>query len=41
MQQAGFQNTAGMADAFGLAGGGTGMEGMPTPTTYAGGIKGY
>ena len=41
MQQAGFQNTAGMADAFGLAGGGTGMEGMPTPTTYAGGIQGY
>jgi len=41
MQQAGFQNTAGMADAFGLAGGGTGMEGMPMPTTYAGGIQGY
>ena len=41
MQQAGFENTAGMADAFGLAGGGTGMEGMPTPTTYAGGIQGY
>jgi hypothetical protein len=41
MQQAGFQNTAGMADAFGLAGGGTGMEGMPAPTTYAGGIQGY
>jgi hypothetical protein len=41
MQQAGFQNTAGMADAFGLAGGGTGMEGMPTPTTYVGGIQGY
>ena len=41
MQQAAFQNTAGMADAFGLAGGGTGMEGMPTPTTYAGGIQGY
>ena len=41
MQQSAFQNTAGMADAFGLAGGGTGMEGMPTPTTYAGGIQGY
>ena len=41
MQQAGFQNTAGMDDAFGLAGGGTGMEGIPTPTTYAGGIQGY
>ena len=41
MQQAGFQNTAGMADAFGLAGGGTGMEGMPMPATYAGGIQGY
>jgi hypothetical protein len=41
MQQAGFQNTAGMAGAFGLAGGETGMEGMPTPTTYAGGIQGY
>jgi len=41
MQQAGFQNTADTASAFGLAGGGTGMEGMPTPTTYAGGIQGY
>jgi len=41
MQQAGFQNTAGMADAFGLVGGGTGMEGMPMPTTYAGGFQGY
>ena len=41
MQQAGFQNTADMSSAFGLAGGGTGMEGMPTPTTYAGGIQGY
>ena len=41
MQQAGFQNTADTASAFGLAGGGTGMEGMPTPTTYAGGVQGY
>ena len=41
MQQAGFQNTADMASAFGLAGGGTGMEGMPAPTTYAGGVQGY
>ena len=41
MQQASFQNTAGMADEFGLAGGGTGMGGMPAPTTYAGGVQGY
>jgi len=41
MQQAGFQNTADTASAFGLAGGGTGMEGMPAPTTYAGGVQGY
>lgn len=41
MQQAGFQNIADTASAFGVAGGGTGMEGMPTPTTYAGGVQGY
>jgi len=42
MQQSAFQNTANAASAFGMAGGGgTGMEGMPAPTTYAGGIQGY
>jgi hypothetical protein len=40
MQEAAFQNTANAASAFGL-GGGTGMEGMPAPTTYAGGVRGY
>lgn len=40
MQEAAFQNTANAASAFGL-GGGTGMEGMPAPTEYAGGIRGY
>lgn len=42
MQQASFQNTADAAGAFGMSGGGmTGMEGMPAPTTYAGGVSGY
>ncbi len=42
MQQSAFQNTANAASAFGMAGGGgTGMEGVPTPTTYAGGVQGY
>jgi len=41
MQRAAFQGTSDAASAFGLAGGGTGMEGMPAPTTYAGGIQGY
>lgn len=42
MQQAAFQGTSDAASAFGLAGGGgTGVEGMPVPTTYAGGIQGY
>ena len=45
MQEAAFQNTAGTAGAFGLAGGGMSqqdiMGGMPAPTTYAGGVRGY
>ncbi len=44
MQQAGFQNTAGMAGAFGLASPSSQqdiMGGMPAPTTYAGGVQGY
>tara|TARA_R110000787_G_scaffold12816_3_gene41017 strand:- start:1550 stop:2566 length:1017 start_codon:yes stop_codon:yes gene_type:complete len=39
MQEASFQNTADMARAFGV-GGGTG-GGMPEPTTYANGVRGY
>ena len=45
MQEAAFRNTAGTAGAFGLAGGGMSqqdiMGGMPAPTTYAGGVRGY
>lgn len=42
MQQAAFANTGQAAGAFGLPGGGmTGMEGMPAPTQFAGGIQGY
>jgi hypothetical protein len=45
MQEAAFQNTAGTAGAFGLAGGGMSQQditgGMPAPTTYAGGVRGY
>jgi len=42
MQQAAFANTGQAAAAFGLPGGGmTGMEGMPAPTQFAGGIQGY
>ena len=44
MQQAAFQNTAGMAGAFGLASPSSQqdvMGGMPAPTTYAGGVQGY
>jgi len=41
MQQAAFGNTASAAGAFGMGGGGTGMEGVPAPTEYAGGIQGY
>tara|TARA_R110000803_G_scaffold133680_1_gene200810 strand:- start:1134 stop:1823 length:690 start_codon:yes stop_codon:yes gene_type:complete len=40
MQALSFGNTAKMSGAFGL-GGGTGMEGVPTPTQFAGGISGY
>ena len=42
MQQAAFANTGQAANAFGVAGGGmTGMEGMPAPQTFAGGVQGY
>ena len=45
MQEAAFRNTAGTAGAFGLAGGDMSqsdiMGGMPAPTTYAGGVRGY
>jgi hypothetical protein len=42
MQQASFQNTGQAANAFGMAGGGmTGMEGMPQPQQFAGGVSGY
>ena len=42
MQQASFANTGQAAGAFGLPGGGmTGMEGMPAPTQFAGGVQGY
>lgn len=45
MQEAAFRNTANTAGAFGLAGGDMSqsdlMGGMPAPTTYAGGVRGY
>ena len=45
MQEAAFQGTAQAAGAFGLPGGGMSMQdisgGMPAPTTYAGGVRGY
>ena len=45
MQEAAFRNTAGTAGAFGLSGGDMSqsdiMGGMPAPTTYAGGVRGY
>lgn len=42
MQMASMQGTSSAAGAFGLPGGGmTGMEGMPTPQTFAGGVQGY
>ena len=44
MQQAGFQNTANMAGAFGMAAPTSQqdiMGGMPAPTQYAGGVSGY
>ena len=44
MQQAAFQNTADTASAFGLAAPTSQqdiMGGMPAPTTYAGGVRGY
>ena len=41
-QLASMQNTGQAASAFGTAGGGmTGMEGMPTPVQFAGGVTGY
>ena len=45
LQEAAFQGTAQAAGAFGLPGGGMSqqdiMGGMPAPTTYAGGVRGY
>ena len=44
MQQAGFQNTADVASAFGMATPAQQtdiMGGMPAPTEYAGGVQGY
>jgi hypothetical protein len=45
MQEAAFQSTAQTAGAFGVPGGDMSMQdisgGMPTPTTYAGGVRGY
>ena len=45
LQEAALQGTAQAAGAFGLPGGGMSMEdisgGMPAPTTYAGGVRGY
>lgn len=42
MQLAAMQGTSSAAGAFGLPGGGmTGMEGMPMPQTFAGGLQGY
>lgn len=42
MQEAAFQNTSQAAGAFGMAGGGmTGMDGMPQPEQFAGGVRGY
>jgi hypothetical protein len=45
MQEAAFQSTAQTAGAFGVPGGDMSMQdisgGMPAPTTYAGGVRGY
>lgn len=42
LQMAAMRNTGQAANAFGVAGGGmTGMEGMPTPVQFAGGVTGY
>ena len=45
MQEAAFQGTSQTAGAFGLPGGDMSMRdisgGMPEPTTYAGGVRGY
>ncbi len=42
MEIAAMQGTSSAASAFGLPGGGmTGMEGMPMPQTFAGGLQGY
>lgn len=40
-QEDAFRNNAMAASAFGMGGGGTGMEGVPEPTEFAGGIRGY
>ena len=42
LEMAAMQNTGQAAGAFGMAGGGmTGMEGMPAPQQFAGGVTGY
>ena len=45
MQEAGFQNISDTAGAFGMSGGNMSQQdlrgGMPSPTTYAGGVRGY
>ena len=45
MQEAAFQTTADVASAFGTPGGSMSQQditgGMPAPTTYAGGVRGY
>tara|TARA_R110001632_G_scaffold67258_1_gene157988 strand:- start:1186 stop:1743 length:558 start_codon:yes stop_codon:yes gene_type:complete len=45
MQQAAFQNTADIANAFGVSGGNMSQQdiygGMGAPTTYANGVRGY
>jgi len=45
MQEAAFQNTADTANVFGTAGGNMSQQdirgGMPEPTTFAGGVRGY
>jgi hypothetical protein len=41
MQEDAFRNINSAASAFGLSGGGTGLEGIPEATTYAGGVRGY
>lgn len=41
MQEASFQNTADAMSAFGMAAPSNPMAGMPTPQTFAGGVRGW